>query len=95
MNNLRVIKSGNHIFEIVEEFPDSAVVWNIGRHNFQHEQYIPLAFIDNSWDDNYHIDPQRLKAIKVRSEEIALHILDVAHHETVDKEKFMEIIQQK
>lgn len=92
MNNLQVIKSGNHTFEIVDEFPESAEVWNIGRHNFQYEQYIPLAFIDNSWDDNYHIDPERLKAIKVRSEEIALRVLDIARRETVDKDKFLKIL---
>ena len=92
MNNLQVIKSGNHTFEVVDEFPESAVVWNIGRRNFQHEQYIPLAFIDNSWDDNCHIDLERLKAIKVKSEDIALRVLDIACRETVDKDKFLKIL---
>ena len=74
-----IIKDDRHEFEIVESFPEGAFVWNIGRHNFPHECYIPLAFLDTNFSDRYHVDVKRLKAIKVESEEIAIYIAEVAH----------------
>ena len=88
-----IIKDDRHEFEIVESFPEGAFVWNIGRHNFPHECYVPLAFLDTSFSDLCHVDVKRLKAIKVKSEEIALYIIDVAHCKTVDKKEFEEIIK--
>ena len=64
-----------------------------GRENFKHECYLPLAFLDTSYDDPYHVDVKRLKAIKVESEEIAIYIAEVAHWKTVDKKEFEEIIK--
>ena len=87
-----IIKDDRHEFEIVESFPDGAFVWNIGRHNFPHECYVPLAFLDTSFPDLCHVDVKRLKAIKVESEEIAIYIAEVAHWKTVDKKEFEEII---
>lgn len=88
-----IIKDERHEFEIVESFPDGAFVWNIGRQNFKHECYLPIAFLDTNFPDPYHVDVKRLKAIKVESEEIALHIIEVAHWQTVDKKEFEEIIK--
>ena len=88
-----IIKDDRHEFEIVESFPDGAFVWNIGRHNFPHECYVPLAFLDTSFPDLCHVDVKRLKAIKVESEEIAIYIAGVAHWKTVDKKEFEEIIK--
>ena len=88
-----IIKDDRHEFEIVGSFPDDAFVWNIGRQNFKHECYIPLAFLDTSYPDQYHVDVKRLKAIKVESEEIAIYIAEVAHRKTVDKKEFEEIIK--
>ena len=88
-----IIKDDRHEFEIVESFPDGAFVWNIGRHNFPHECYGPLAFLDTSFSDLCHVDVKRLKAIKVESEEIAIYIAGVAHWKTVDKKEFEEIIK--
>ena len=88
-----IIKDNGREFEIVESFPDGAFVWNIGRQNFKHECYLPLAFLDTSYDDPYHVDVKRLKAIKVESEEIAINIAEVAHWKTVDKKEFEEIIK--
>ena len=88
-----IIKDDRHEFEIVESFPDGAFVWNIGRHNFPHECYVPLAFLDTSFPDLCHVDVKRLKAIKVESEEIAIYIAEVAHWKTVDKKEFEEIIK--
>ena len=88
-----IIKDNGREFEIVESFPDGAFVWNIGRHNFPHECYVPLAFLDTSFPDLCHVDVKRLKAIKVESEEIAIYIAEVAHWKTVDKKEFEEIIK--
>ena len=88
-----IIKDDRHEFEIVESFPEGAFVWNIGRQNFMHECYIPLAFLDTTYPDLYHVDVKRLKAIRVKSEEIALYIIEVAHRKTVDKKEFEEIIK--
>ena len=88
-----IIKDDRHEFEIIESFPDDAFVWNIGRHNFPHECYVPLAFLDTSFSDLCHVDVKRLKAIKVESEEIAIYIAEVAHWKTVDKKEFEEIIK--
>ena len=88
-----IIKDNGREFEIVESFPEGAFVWNIGRQNFKHECYLPLAFLDTSYDDPYHVDVRRLKAIKVESEEIAIYIAGVAHWKTIDKKEFEEIIK--
>ena len=88
-----IIKDNGREFEIVESFPDGAFVWNIGRHNFPHECYVPLAFLDTSFPDLCHVDVKRLKAIKVESEEIAIYIAEVAHWKTIDKKEFEEIIK--
>ena len=87
-----IIKDNGREFEIVESFPEGAFVWCIGRQNFKHECYLPLAFLDTSYDDPYHVDVKRLKAIKVESEEIALRVLDIARRETVDIDKFLKIL---
>ena len=88
-----IIKDNGREFEIVESFPEGAFVWNIGRQNFKHECYLPLAFLDTSYPDLYHVDVKRLKAIKVESEEIAIYIADVAPYKTIDKKEFEEIIK--
>ena len=87
-----IIKDDRHEFEIVESFPDGAFVWNIGRQNFKHECYIPLAFLDTTYPDPYHVDVKRLKAIKVKSEKIALNIMEMAGEATVGKKEFEDVI---
>ena len=62
-----IIKDNGREFEIVESFPEGAFVWNIGRQNFKHECYLPLAFLDTSYPDLYHVDVKRLKRAKVIS----------------------------
>lgn len=62
------------IFEVTDEFPGGYVVWNIGRHNFPYECYVPIARDIG----NYHVD--RPKCIKVKDEKLALTIMDEAAH---------------
>lgn len=76
------------VFEIVEEYPEGYIVWPIGRHNFQHPGYLPLAKIVG---DGFHIDRNSLKAIRV-DEDIANTILQEAIIRGVDKEKFKRMI---
>lgn len=51
-----------HEYEVVDRWPrEGYEVWNIGRHNFEHEGYIPLAQVNA----NYTINPITLKALHV------------------------------
>ena len=72
------------VFAVLQESPEGYIVWPIGRHNFQHPGYLPLA---NIVGDGFHIDRNSLKAIKV-DEDIANTILQEAIIRGVDKEKF-------
>lgn len=60
-------------FEIVDTFPPGYVVWNIGRHNFPHEGYIPLAKPDPNRE--FGILLKDMKALKCKDEGEALYIL--------------------
>jgi hypothetical protein len=77
-------------FEVVDEFPSNYVVWNIGRQNFPHKGYIPLAEIDKTFDDMCHIKTDTLKALFV-SEELSDFILDLAKRKTINKKEFLKI----
>ena len=63
-NKMAILKSGRHTFETVNELPAGYIVWNIGRHNFQFEGYIPLC--QNT--EGYNVNTETLKALKVKSE---------------------------
>ena len=81
------------VFEPVTEFPLNYEVWNIGRHNFQHEKCIPLCkdgYNPEPWMHN--IDLNSLKYIVVESEELALRILDEAIRHGVDRKRFYEMV---
>lgn len=71
-------------FEIVNEFPDEYIVWNIGRHNFPFKGYIPLAKPINI---PHSVDLQSLKAIKVNND-MADFILKKASRRRIDKDAF-------
>ena len=83
-------KAGQHTFELVEQYPMGYEVWNIGRHNFPFECYIPLA----KPLPNYRIDPTSLKAIKAENETIALAILKAAGRRTINEKKFKQLAGQ-
>lgn len=76
------------IFEVVDEFPDGYIVWNIGRNNFKHKGYIPLCKDDN----NFQVDFDSLKAIYVGSEEVASKIAKEAGEHVVGKKRFIELV---
>lgn len=58
------------IFEIVEKIPAGFFVWNIGE-NMGSDEYIPLAQDLHPEDkDNYEINPDTVKAIKLSVEEV-------------------------
>lgn len=67
----KVLTTDSHTFKIVETLPQGYVIWNIGRRNFPFECYIPLC----RQDKDYNIDPETLKAYKVKSEEYALWLM--------------------
>lgn len=78
------------IFEVVDEYPNGYVVWAIGRHNFQHPGYVPLA---KEIKGTYNVDTTSLKTIKV-DERVALIILREAVRKGVDEKRFKKIIKQ-
>ena len=83
-----------HTFEVVEEFPAGYVVWNIGRHNFGFEGFLPLAKpVAGRFDFQRLIDPKTLKAIKVVNEDMALKIMKLSHYSDIDKKEFDKIIK--
>lgn len=73
-------------YEVVDEWPAGCVVWNIGRGNFRHEGYLPLAYVTD-----YQIDMSRLKAYHVGDEELCLKVLAAAGRVNVDYERFKQI----
>ena len=65
------ITKGKHIFEVVENIPEGYTVWNIGDNMV--EGYLPLAQIEN-----YQVNPNTLKAIKIDSNEELKLLRDAA-----------------
>lgn len=88
------------VFQIVDKFPEGYIIWNIGRANFPHECYIPLAqrvSLNKHSLEYYHIKTDTLKALKVESEEVALYLMNYEHkHKTdsVNSINFDEIVKR-
>ena len=60
----------NDVFEIVEKIPIHYFVWNIGE-NMGTDEYIPICEDLHPEDkDNYEINPNTVKAIKLSVEEV-------------------------
>lgn len=58
-----------HVFEIVEKIPAGFFIWNIGENMGTHE-YIPLCEdLHPENKDDYSINPETLKAVKVSPDE--------------------------
>lgn len=76
-------------FEVVQDFIKGTVIWNVGRENFNFKGYIPLV----NMDDRYTVFGQKY-ALKVDSEELALYLLRQANFETIDQDKFNELVEE-
>ena len=74
-------------YEVVDTWPAGCVVWNIGRENFRHEGYLPLAYVSA----DYQVDMSMLKAYYVGDEELCLKVLAAAGRVKVDYERFKQI----
>lgn len=75
----------NDVFRVetdLSKLPLGYIVWNIGRHNFPIESYIPVCRAKNE----YEIDTKTLVAFKVPSEKIAQDILDKSIRNTMTVE---------
>ena len=60
------------VFEIVDKIPAGFFVWNIGE-NMGSNEYIPLAQDLKLGDkDDYSINPETLKAIRLNPEEVQI-----------------------
>lgn len=57
-------------YEVVEKIPSGFYVWNIGE-NMGTDEYIPICEDLHPEDkDNYEINPDTIKAIKLNAEEV-------------------------
>lgn len=74
-------------FEERTEWPEGMIIWNIGRHNFEHEGWLPLCYTDA----DYHVDSNRLVAFYVPDEDLCLEVMRVAGMRTVNEEVFNQI----
>ena len=60
----------NDVFEIVEKIPSGFFIWNIGE-NMGDDEYIPICEdLHPENKDNYEINPDTVKAIKLSVEEV-------------------------
>lgn len=75
-------------FEVVTEWPRGYIVWAIGRENFQHPGYLPLAQIA---EEKYHIRTDTLKALYVGDEALCLAALDKAVKNGCDEAGFRRL----
>ena len=78
----------NDIFEIVEKIPSNYFIWNIGE-NMGTDEYIPICEDLQPEDkDNYEINQNTVKAIKLRIEEVKA--LREAAHVGINSKKTAE-----
>lgn len=99
MNTIIKIESGriytksdlndrNDVFEVVEKIPAGFFVWNIGE-NMGTDEYIPICEDLHPEDkDNYEINPNTLKAIKLSREDV--EALRKAAHVGINSKKTAE-----
>lgn len=66
-----------HSYEVVEEWPRGYFVWMIGRRNFPHPGYLPLA--KDAREQGY-VDTDKLKAICVVDEGLCEYIAREGHY---------------
>ena len=78
-------------FEVVNEWPFGYVVWNIGRSNFPHPGYLPLAKVKADYYVDLKVDLKKLKALYVGDETLCLKVLNRAGYHTVTQKTFNEI----
>lgn len=79
------------VFEVVNTFPRDYIVWNIGRQNFPHPCYIPLARLTDN--DPYHVQLDCLKALKVKEESLALYVMKRAEKGTVNSVNYISVVK--
>lgn len=79
-----------HEFEVVDRWPMGYFIWNIGRQNFPHEGYLPLA---QEASQKYHVRTNTLKALYVGDEDLCLAAMNAAQHVRgyFDEDRFIEL----
>lgn len=81
-------------FEIVDfdNIPENYSVWNIGRQNFPHPEFVPFAKPGNL---PYHIDLTTLKCAKMPNEKTALQILKTASLHGMTKADVRRVLESR
>ena len=84
----------NDVFEIVEKIPSGFFVWNIGE-NMGDDEYIPICEDLHPEDkDNYEINQNTVKAIKLSVEEVKA-LRKAAHVGIVSKKTAEKALMSK
>lgn len=61
-----------HVYKMVEKIPFGFFVWNIGE-NIGSDEYVPLCqYLSPGIKDDYSINPDTLRAIKLPKEDVEL-----------------------
>ena len=73
--NMQTIKSGEHVFEIVDKVPCGYMIWNIGTNMV--DGYLPLCRLKAAqpFQGGREIEVDTLKAIKVDGAQIILDVI--------------------
>ena len=81
-------------YEVVEKIPSGFFVWNIGE-NMGSDEYIPICEdLHPEEKDNYEINPNTLKAIKLSVEEVKV-LRKAAHVGIVSKKTAEKALKSK
>ena len=67
---------GNHTFR-VQECVTGGIIWNIGRHNFPFEGYVPICSTGRNGNPDW-VYTDSLRAFNMGDERLALLLLDLA-----------------
>lgn len=70
--NMQTIKSGEHVFEVVDKVPHGYMIWHIGSNMV--DGYLPLCRLKavQPFEGGRSIEPDTLKAIKLDGAQIVL-----------------------
>jgi hypothetical protein len=77
INNDDVFRVVNNIDDVPKDYQ----IWNIGRHNFDIKNYIPMARVNKN-----EVDTTSLIALYIESETKALQLMKLNHRKTLDVE---------
>jgi len=80
----KIIESGHHKFEIVNEIPKNHFLWNIGKN--MPDGYLPIA---EQGETSYSVNGATLKAIEFKEAQTILAAIGAGHRTVKDMETLL------